>query len=253
MDPRRLGHRAARAAAATVLLALLCPPVSLRGVAAEAPVGARRPRLYVFLHTNAKSTALEEILRARLPALEVTVFGRYSDLDEAFRRRPPDAVLARPMLLNARSIRPVLQGVRGDSDREPYVLVSNRNPVEGSLAGRAIGVVDLLGRVSTEGYFAKVLGTSEVNLKRVIKRGDLLPLLQFGMADAALVPAVAVKHLKDQTTMDLRTRVLNDIQVGLPAVGIIADTTRDAIIRQFELLDSETNRLLEVGRWRVQP
>jgi hypothetical protein len=179
----------------------------------------------------------------------VTVFGRFRDFEEAMAARRPDAVVALQPLLTSLSVPVVLQGLRADHDWEPYVLLTNGS-VEGPLAGKVIGVVDLLGRSGTQEFVTKLLKTDDLKLKRVTKMEDLLPLLQFSAADGVLVPAAAVKSITERSRLTLHVRELPDAKVGLLAVGVLSARARDVMVKQVLTLDGDTNRTLGVERWR---
>jgi hypothetical protein len=208
-----------------------------------------RPALYVYAHTEAKSAALEKGLQERMPALAVTVFGRFRDFEEAMATRRPDAVVALPPLLATLGVPVALQGLRGNNDWEPYVLLS-AEPLEGALSGKVLGVVDLLGRDGTQDFVAKLLKTGDIKIKRVTKMEDLLPLLQFAAVDGVLVPAAGVKTITDRSRLALRVRELPEARVGLLAVGVLNPKTRELMIKQVQALEGETNRTLGVDRWR---
>src|SRR3954469_13242174 len=143
-----------RFARAVLLVALL----------ASAPVaeGDERPSVYVYVHTDTKSAALEKGLQDKLPALAVTVFGRFRDFEEAMTARRPDGVVGLQPLLSSLSVPVVLQGLRGDHEWEPYVLLSTGSAVDGPLSGKVIGVVDLLGRAGTQDFVTKLLRTPDL-------------------------------------------------------------------------------------------
>jgi hypothetical protein len=208
-----------------------------------------RPSVYAFLHTETKSATLAKSLQDKLPGLTVTVFGRYRDFEEAMTSRRPDAVIALQPLLGAQRMPVLLQGVRGDHDWEPYVLLAT-GEVDGSLSGKLIGVVDVLGREGTQEFVSKLLKTPDVKLKRVTKLEDLLPLLQFAVADAVLVPANLVKSIADRSRLPLKVRELPDARVGLPAVGILNASVRAVLLEQIQQLDGDTNRAIGVDKWR---
>src|SRR3982751_6180122 len=74
---------------------LVVPLILALVISLSRSVGAEtRPTLYVFLHTDVKSTVLEKTLQSSLPELAVTVFGRFRDFEQALSAHPPDAVLA---------------------------------------------------------------------------------------------------------------------------------------------------------------
>jgi hypothetical protein len=229
-----------------LVILLLAASFSLRGAGAQP-----RPTVFVYLPTQAKSIAVETALQERMSAIEVTVFGRFTDFEDAMNKRQPDAVLGLQPLLGMRKIPVALQGLRENSEREPYVLLSAGANVEGSLSGRTIGVVDLLGRAGTQEFIGRLLKTTGVQLNLVTKMEDLLSLLQFFAADGVLVPAASVDRLKERSRLPLRVRALNDALVGLPAVGFINPSSRGTVVSQFQALDATTNRILGVDRWRV--
>jgi len=214
-------------------------------------VGAEaRPTLYVFLHTDVKSTVLEKALQAGLPDLSVTVFGRFRDFEQALSARPPDAVLALQPMLEARKLSAALRGIEQGRDVEPYVLMSVGSPLAGSLAGRTIGVVDLLGRADTQTFVLALLKAPDTHLKLVTKLEDLLSLLQFAAADAILVPARIVKSFTERSRLSLQVRALPDVVVGRPAVAVLAPSARAAVVRGIQRLDAATNQLMGVESWR---
>jgi hypothetical protein len=208
-----------------------------------------RPSLYAYLHTETKSATLARSLQDKLPGLTVTVFGRYRDFEEAMGSRRPDAVIALQPLLGSQNLPVLLQGLRGEHDWEPYVLLAT-NALDGSLSGKLIGVVDVLGREGTQEFVTKLLKTSDVKLKRVTKMEDLLPLLQFSAADAVLVPAAVVKSVSERSRLPLKVRELPDARVGLPAVGLINARAREVLLREIQALDSDTNHTIGVDRWK---
>ena len=221
------------------------------GLSLPGSVGAEtRPTLYVFLHTDVKSTVLEKALQASLPDLSVTVFGRFRDFEQALSSRPPDAVLALQPLLEGRKLTATLKGIGQGRDVEPYVLLSVGSPLTGSLAGRTIGVVDLLGRTDTQTYVLALLKTPDARLKLVTKLEDLLSLLQFAAADAILVPARVVKSFMERSRLSLQVRALPDVVVGRPAVAVLAASARVAVVRGLQRLDVATNQLMGVESWR---
>lgn len=244
-DHGRCGRRRLLALAAGALW------LSGAGLAPVSQAAPARPSLYVYLHTDAKSANLESSLKARLAALDVTVFGRFRDFEEAMATSKPDAVLGLQALLVSLEAPITLQGLRKGVPSEPYALVSSGSPLEGALAGKVVGVVDLLGRKGTQDFVAGLLKTSDLKLKRVTKLEDLLPLLQFSAADAVLMPAAEVKSVTERSRLPLRARELPEGRVGLASVSVLNPQHRDLVVKQVLSLDAETNRVLGVDKWRA--
>jgi hypothetical protein len=240
-------YRRARLAALAGVVALLM----MGGIFLSAHIAAAdRPSLYVFLHTDVKSTVLERTLQFKLPELAVTVFGRFRDFEEALAARPPDAVLALEPLLTSRNYKAALRGVSNGDKSQRFVLLSAGKPLDGAIGEHTIGVVDLLGRNDTQTFVAKLLKTQHVKIKLVTKLEDLLSLLQFSAADAILVPASMVKPFTERSRLSLFVRELPDAVVGRAAVAVISTEARTAVLRAIQRLDTPTNLMMDVEGWR---
>jgi hypothetical protein len=220
------------------------------------PVVARaqdgRPTLFVFLQLDVKSSVLEQTLQKQLPALSVTVYGRFRDYQDDVATKHPDAILTTSLLLELEHTKPALQGVRGGKEWEPYVLVTTANNAKAALAGKTIGVVDLLGRDGTQTFATAVLGSNDIKIKRVAKIDDLLPLLEFSAADAVLIPTSAVKRLTERTRLNLVVRELPNAHVGLPSVAIRNDKIRGNVVQALQKLDTGTKALLGIETWSAR-
>ena len=208
-----------------------------------------RPTLYVFLQLDVKPNVLEQTLQKQLPGMAVTVFGRFRDFQDVVATRRPDAILAIPPLLDLDHTKPTLQGAKGGRDWEAYVLVSAGASNPGSLSGKTVGVVDLLGHDGTQAFAASVLKTSDLKVKRVAKIEDLLPLLEFSAADAILIPGSVVKRLTERTRLPLAVHELPGAHVGLPAVAVLRPSIRDTVVHSLQSLDSETKGILGIDNW----
>jgi hypothetical protein len=212
---------------------------------------SRKPVVHVFLQLDAASSAVERALQEHLPDLAITVFGRYRDFEEALGTVHPDAVLSITPVLEYRGEQATLQGKRGGDSVETYVLASTAK-LDGPLAGKTIGVVDLMGREGTQAFLGRLLGTSDVKMKRVSKVEDLLPLLEFTAADGVVLASAAVPRLTERTRLSIKTRDLPDGSVGLPAVAVTNPAARTVVVRSFQGLDPATLRLLGVDSWSSQ-
>ena len=133
--------------------ALLCAAALVSAPERRAPPPAGRPALYVCLPTEVKSTVLEHALQTKLPALAVTVFGRFRDFEEALAAKRPDAVLALEPLLAHSTSRRRCAGSRTARSREARAAVGGR-AAAGDAGERTIGVVDFLGREETQTFVA---------------------------------------------------------------------------------------------------
>jgi hypothetical protein len=206
----------------------------------------------VFLQLDAKSSVVEKALQDHLPELGITVFGRYRDFEDAVSNGHPDALVSITPVLESRGKKISLQGLRGDKATEPYVLVSVGQPLAGSLAGKTIGVVDLLGRDGTQSFIAGLLKTENVKIKRVTKIEDLLPLLEFSAADGVVLPRSMLAKFVERTRLSVKTRELPGAQVGLPAVAVLNPAVRDAVLGAFQKMDGATKNMLGIDAWSTR-
>lgn len=222
------------------------------GVRTPAQAQSGKPVVHVYLQLDAKSSVVEKALRDHLPGLDVVVFGRFKDFDDAVSGGHSDALLCIPPVLEPRGQKVSLQGVRGGKPAESYVLASVNQPLTGSLSGKTIGAVDLLSREGTQKFIAGILKTPDVKVKRVAKIEDLLPLLEFSAADGIVLPSSMLTKLMERTRLPIKTTDLPGVSVGLPAVAVVNGATKDAVIGAFQKLDGATKTLLGIDEWSVR-
>lgn len=233
-----------RAVAAALLLVRL-----VTALPGDASAQDLRPKVFVFLQVDVKSSALEQTLQKQLPGLAVTVFGRFRDFQDGMDTKNPDAILAIAPLLDLDHRKPALQGVKGGKEWEPYMLVTASPNPPASWGGKTVGIVDLFGRDRTQAFAATAVGSKDVKVKRVAKIEDLLPLLEFSATDAVLVPSSAVKGLTERTRLPLTVRELPGAHVGLPAVAILNEKTRTTVLAAMQRLDPQTKSLIGIDNW----
>jgi hypothetical protein len=235
--------------------AALCAVVAGVAPGAPAPVAlaqAARPKLYVYLHTETKAAVFDKLVQDRLPKLEVSVFKRFGDFEQAMTESPPDAVLALRPLLDAQKLAPAVQAERAGKQTEPYVLLYVQPEMKtADLKGKTVAVLDLLGRDGTERLAGKLLGAAGVKVKRVTKMEDLLSNLQLAAAHAVLVPARMLGVFQKRTELELHARELPGAALGLPAVAVLNAGAKAKIIEQVQQLAADINSVLGVDRWRA--
>jgi len=233
-----------------LLLASLCFAVASLLATPAARADAAHPTVFVLLQLDAKANIVEKTLSDKLPGITVKVFGTFRDFDTAATTGNPDALLVIPALLDARGKKATLQGTRGGKESEPWVLVSVAKPLDGPLAGKTIGMVDLLGRDGTNAFIAQVTKDKDFKVKRVAKVEDLVPLLEFSAAQALLVPQAMLAGFAKHTRLELKARELPDGgQVGLPAVAVLNPAVKDAVVKAFNGLDAATKSVLGIDAW----
>jgi hypothetical protein len=212
---------------------------------------ANKPvRLFVFVTTDVRPHALAQEMTAASPGIQVRVFGRPRELQAAVKQEAPDAVLARPVVLETLGFKPRLRGHRKGSPHERYVLLSvGRSMKPSDLGDQALGAVDLVGRNEMRDFVSQVLGLPAPKLKLVTTEHDLLPLLQFREAVAVLVSEQWVSVLQKKSNLDLRTTVLAN-SVELPAFWYAGDPARAGVEPKIRTWKSELNSKLGVDEWK---
>jgi len=221
-----------------------------------------RPKVFVFFPSLARPLAIQEALAGKCPGLDVTVFGRLTDLRAMAAREPPLAILAPlPALGQFGGYRPRLQGIRNGSATEKYVLLSIGKPfAPGADLGSSIGAVGIFDRAGMSAFAKGIVpGSPRINL--VTKVEDLLPVLIFGSADAILISETNMREFRKKSRANLVSTELKNAQVGLLAVGMraaapLAGAGAEAargekdILAALKALDAGTLALLGVDAWQ---
>lgn len=207
---------------------------------------ADSPAVYIFVHTTAKPAAIEKAFEAQLSDVDVTAFGRIKDLRDALKDKPPAAVIARPQVLKALGLKVNLHGAGKTGREEPLVLVSTAPLAD--LSAINVGTIDLLGRKETAAFVGVALKLGgPPKTTPVAKIDDIMPLLQFKMADAVLVPASSFAEIKASTALTLVTKD-SGATIGLPAVAIV-----DASLKpKIAALPAKLLADLGVSSWEEQ-
>ncbi len=205
---------------------------------------ATSPRLLVFLHLPMKQRALQTMLNAALPGIEVTTVGRIADLDRGL-TSGQDAVLSLPVVLQAKGLKPRLQGRRGGASDESYALVGVSEAPQPSKVG-VVGALDLLGRAGMRDFIRSTLG-ADPKVERVTKVEDLLPLLQMKRAEAILLPSRLVLAIRQMSRLNLAEQQLSK-RVGLPAVSSTGPGA-PAVLAALSRMDTNVLRTLGVDEW----
>ena len=220
-------------------------------VASASAVPDSAKTVYIFYPSTMRPAMIQQKFVAVCGGAKVTAFGRFQDFKEKTVADHPDLVITKPQVLaelSGYSVR--LAGVRKGSTVEPWVLVSIEKPVPpDSLSKITLGTIDFLGRANTEQFVDNLIHTT-VRLNRVTKIEDLLPMLNFNKARAAIVAEGAVAYFK-------KTSQLNIIVSNVPecSAGIVTCAEREqdkdpatkALIR---IIAQKTPELLEIDQWK---
>ena len=212
--------------------------------------------LYVFYPSTTRTLIMQKKLSRALPGINVRVFGRYRDFSIKTKRAPPDAILSKVQVINLLKRYSIkLNGSRRGKIYESYVFLSVDNKMNlAGMRGKKIGVFDILGRKGMDRFVGKYFPKHQrrIKLKRVSKIEDLLPLLIFNMADAALIPKTYVNYFKDISKLHLVTTPVPKMQVGIIALAVKDWNNAPLILRRFSMMDHKTKQLLGIDSWKLQ-
>ena len=220
-------------------------------VAPAEPAPSSGPAVvYVYVPGAVKPRVLEETFRSHLRGATVTAFGSFRDFSQALKISPADAVIAPKPVLDALGLPVHLRGRDATGATvQRYLLLGKRTLSPEDLATAVIGTLDLAGRDSSARFVAQVLDLPSIGqVKRVAEASELISLLQFGTADAILLPEKAARELMDDTQMSLTV-----VEVGsgatLPAVSVLSEGDRARIEEAMSALDDEVNAKVGVASW----
>jgi hypothetical protein len=180
----------------------------------------------------------------------VLVLGRAKDLERSVKEMNPEAVIAPELTLRDLGLTPTLSGKRGGSTTEPYVLVTVDRPASpSSMAGATVGVLGIMGHAAMESHCGHLLGTGTQKIKTVTKYADLLPLLQFKVAQGVLLPQRFAHTLTSRSALKLVQNDIPDGRVGLTAVAVQSSSARETIISALRGMSGDGKSALGVEGW----
>ena len=178
--------------------------------------------------------------------LEVQLLDQSAAFGQAVQGEPADAYLASPAVLRQHGLQAALVGQGGAQGS--YVAASLRPELSREqLATLTLGVVDELGKKEMPALVARIIGSAQApKLRRVPKVEDLLPLLQFKMAEAIIVKSSELPALKARTQQNLQVLELGGAGPAL-AVAFAPGARRSAVEQALRGDGPKTE--LRVDRW----
>lgn len=213
------------------------------------PMDSFAESLYVFFPTTVGSNYVQSQLEKACPGVTITVFGRYRDFSTDIKNQPPDAIIAKTLLVktfNDYTIK--LQGVRNNGTEEAFVLVSVKKKVDPKDA-ISVGVIDILGRKGMNEYLGNYF-TPMPKLKIVTKVEDLLPLLTFDMAQALLITEYHIDYLKKISELNFVVTPVPGMKGGIIALALRNNGNTSAIPNAVKSMDAASNAILEIETWK---
>ena len=207
--------------------------------------------LYVFVPSEVRANVIEDAIKKSCSGMDVTAFGRAKDFVKQTKKQPPTAMLTLlPVIDSTGYFKTILKGARNGSTEEDYVFVTKDKAIDLSeVAGKKVGVVDLLGRKPMSEFVSQLLQT-DVKLKRVSKIEDLLPLLSFGAADILFVSESVYENIKSKSKLNLVATRLN-VRVGLVSAALNKDNASKNVADCIKKFGGDINGILGVDQWQA--
>ncbi|MCW8929966.1 MAG: hypothetical protein OQL19_07000 [Gammaproteobacteria bacterium] len=208
--------------------------------------------LYVFYPTDIRPKSLQGKINALCPDINTVAFGRVVDFYRQIDQLPPNAILSlNPVVTRKQENNTSIKGSKDGLYEEEYLLISLDKPIDlADISKIKIGVLDILGRKPMK-RFMKDLFDSNVQIKRVIKTEDFLPLLTFQLADAIFVSQTTYKKLQKKSKQKL-IATKTGIYIGL-AITDVYQQSNNEITQCIQKFDDQTNALLGVDNWELIP
>ncbi len=211
----------------------------------------KQATLYVFVPSLVRSRALVDLLEEALVDVEVVAFSRFADFMSAVKTMRPSAALSLNDALESLGLHADLRGTGPGGTWEPYVVLTHRPELNlSNLGERRLGVVDVVGRRALPGLVRNMLGlAAEPHLRRVLKVGDLLPLLSVDLADGIIVPERLVAELMETSRLTLRVIRPPRARLGRTALAYPGGTPIPSIQRGIQRLSQAALVALGVDGW----
>jgi hypothetical protein len=118
------------------------------------------------------------------------------------------------------------------------------------MENKTVGALGFLDRKSMQNFCEELLGTQGQKVKTVAKYQDLLPLLQFKVAQGVVLPARLSHLLTGRSEMNLVVNKIPRSKVGLASVSILRSTQRATVSSAIRAMDGTTRGYLGVDSWK---
>lgn len=216
---------------------------------------AGNDRLYVFFPSRVPAASLQKKLLKGWPGIRIMVFGRFRDFKDRVEKDRPGGILTKPPVMETIGGYTVkLRGSRGGDTEESYILLSaGRPPDMNLLAGRDIGVFDILGRKGMKQFVGKYINPLP-RLRRVSKMEDMLRLLTFNMIVAILIPENDLSYYQNISELDFTVTPLPGMKSGILALALKEQEENTPenmrIVSTLRSSEKQYLELLEVEEWK---
>ena len=207
------------------------------------------PSIYISFPGDISPSKLEEMILSKCTDFNIKVYKTYSEFSRQVTNNSPDAIINYNGHKKLKGYKQLFQGIRNNSHREPYVLITNgKNITDNDINGLRIGVVDFIGSKHLSEYITNIL-QANMDVIGLFKNSDINTALLFNRVDAIFTSKKSYLHQKSKTAMNL---ISNDINISLDLLSIQAkDNTNKKRIRScINKFDSKINSHMGVDQWK---
>ena len=231
-------------------LMLLCTLFSVNAFPINLANASAENTLYIYSPSYTKAHVIQKKISGLCPDLNVAVYGKAKDFKKQIKVQAPDAAISLAVVIRQYdNYQALMQGQKSGKHEEDYYLVSVDSALAmKDLAGKKVGVIDLLGRKPMTNFIKTLLGKVSVN--RVAKADDLLPLLNFNAVDALFISKTDLDNLKKTTQLNLAT-TKTTVRLGLSIIAYRPLANKSALSTCVEKFDKSINDYLRVENWRA--
>jgi hypothetical protein len=223
----------------TLCFILACILGTLRG----------QDRIYVFFPTLVEPLHIQEALSSKIPAAQIIVFSRLIDFNSFTVADSPSVIIARPRCIDEYARYSIqMNGLVEGKTTERYVLLTQKKSLQPITAQLTIGMVDFLGKKGMRNLIETIFSPAP-QLSRVTQLQDILPLLTYDMANAALVPEKDARYFIEISKIDF---VMTPIEFPIGYLAVAGRTDRDCrkLIEAIRNLSSAELTVLGVEKWK---
>ena len=205
--------------------------------------------LYIFKPTKEKATVVQDMIQKHCPDINVTVFGRVKDFIDQIESAKPSAIISLLPVVNQYNTYTILsKGALNGVTQEPYVFISIDKPIDPkNIEKMSLGVIDILGRKGMTSYIAELFG-KKIEIKRVTKTEDLIPLLTFNAVDALLITKSVFDEIKSTSQLNF-VETATELKIGLSTVATMNAEDQGKLKACVAKLPKDTNAILGVEKW----
>ncbi len=215
------------------------------------PFAFTAEEMLVYWPTEYRTWALQEELIKNCPNFETLAFGRSVDFYIETKNRKPLVIISFDLALKKANYKIFKKGTKNQRSVEDYILFDFNNIIDlKQLDNIRVGGLDILGRDKMEAFLVKSLNAN-IEFVRVAKVEDILPLINFDIADVALVSKTHLKSLKALTERKLITTDAK-MTLSLPFVGIRDNKpeTKKKVQQCLDKISVKAKEIFGVDEWK---